>query len=218
MRTKPYKFEDKPTEIWFTGCTHIFHNREFIWQKRGYKSIEDHAKAVQEKINSLVQPHHILFHLGDGFLNSTPQKAKEWLVGLNVHRIYYVTGNHESATGQLYRAAKQDKGIAEGYEVYPLDYLNLTFVGPQVLVAVKNRFMTLTHFPMAVWDSSHHGAWNIHSHNHGSYPESLPEHREFKRLDVGWDVFHRPVSLLEIDEIMARKAVKIVDHHNSHTT
>ncbi len=213
-----YKFAPPATRYWFTGCTHIYHKQPFIWEKRGYKSIMDHAAGVQEIINAFVKATDVLFHLGDGFLNSTADEAQAWFKGINCQSIYYIDGNHESAMKQLYRAAVcQNYNLTE-HDVYPTYFKNLIFCGPKVEMGIENRMITLSHFPHAVWNKSHHGAWNLHSHCHGSFAESLPYHDVGKRLDVGWDVFKRPVNLIEIDEIMARKKISVVDHHNSSTT
>lgn len=205
------------SQIWFTGCTHIFHKQPFIWEKRGYRSIEDHAYAVKVAINSCVRQGDTLIHLGDGFLNSTPEEVSQWLGGIYCENIYYIWGNHESSMSKLYRESANL--VVQTGEVYPCRYRNVTFLGAQVEVSLDEcQHAVLSHFPLAIWNRSHHGSWNIHSHCHGTFAGSLPQSKKGKRLDVGWDVFRRPVNYSEIRTIMSQKSPEILDHHDSSTT
>jgi hypothetical protein len=43
-------------------------------------------------------------------------------------------------------------------------------------------------------------------HSHGKCEESRPEHKEFKILDCGWDIHHKPLTMKEIQEIMDTKS------------
>ncbi len=215
---RAHKFKHIPkNKIWFTGCTHIYHDKEFIWKARKQASIESHAQWILDTINETVKEDDTLFHLGDGFLTCTPMQVDEWLKKVRCKTIYYISGNHESQTGNCYDGERTALGL-DKYEIYPIQHLNVIFLGPYVEASMGKRVMTLSHFPQLIWNKSHHGAWNIHSHCHGSLAQSLPYHEKAKRLDVGWDVFSRPVSFTEVDEIMARKEVEILDHHNSQTT
>ena len=50
---KTLKFNDtNQCKLWVTGCLHGFHRREFIWQKRGYKSPQEHIEGLISIINS----------------------------------------------------------------------------------------------------------------------------------------------------------------------
>jgi hypothetical protein len=75
------------------------------------------------------------------------------------------------------------------------------------------------HYPLAVWNESHHGSWMIHSHSHGSYGAGLPTTLDQgKILDVGWDVFNKPVDFFEVKDIMDKKEKIYKDHHNEETS
>ena len=56
--------------IYFTSDWHLAHNKEFIYKKRGFNSIEDHDKAIFENLKML-QPGDILYNLGDVCLPKT---------------------------------------------------------------------------------------------------------------------------------------------------
>jgi calcineurin-like phosphoesterase family protein len=217
---KPIKFEQTETQkIYFWGCTHVFHKKDFIWQKRGYSSMEEHAEAIRNKINSTCTEHDILFHLGDGFLNSSIEQVEPYLHSLKP-KIQYILGNHESSITKLYRKYRDYQyghliNFNENTEIYPLTYKSITFWGNYLECYINKREFVLSHFPFKVFNSSARGALHCHSHCHGGLPSSLPDAKEGLILDVGVDVFsERPVSLDKVLEIMDKKEVKHFDDHH----
>lgn len=217
---KPIKFEQTETQkIYFWGCTHVFHKKDFIWQKRGYSSMEEHAEAIRNKINSTCTEHDILFHLGDGFLNSSIEQVEPYLHSLKP-KIQYILGNHESSITKLYRKYRDYQyghliNFNENTEIYPLTYKSITFWGNYLECYINKREFVLSHFPFKVFNSSARGALHCHSHCHGELPSSLPDAKEGLILDVGVDVFsERPVSLDKVLEIMDKKEVKHFDDHH----
>lgn len=204
-----------PENIFFTGCLHIFHKQEFIWKARGHDSVDSHAKGVLAKINEVVGYNDILFILGDTFLNAPDTDVcYEWLRGIKCNNVYIQFGNHNAGISSLCKRAWGD-----GPETYPIEILPGKYVmGHYIEAEIDRKNCVLSHFPFAIWNNSHHGSFNLHSHCHGSFVESLPENKCCKRLDVGWDVFAKPISFAEIRKIMNEKDVAVLDHHNSTTT
>ncbi len=72
---------------------------------------------------------------------------------------------------------------------------------------------------MRVWLGSHKGYYHCYGHSHGSL-ESKPWG---KSMDVGIDSAYRlfgeyrPFSLEEVVEILDKRKIEIVDHHNEST-
>jgi calcineurin-like phosphoesterase family protein len=206
-----------------TGCTHLDHKKDFIWKARGFASPEDHANFVCREVADYytANPHAHMIHLGDGFLNSTPERAKAYFARCGI-QTYYIWGNHESPTTLLYNAEVDRIGFKYG-EVYPLTLYPVTFLGYQASFSIEGQLIVANHFPLSVWDESHHGAWMIHSHNHHSYPESHADHLDCKRLDCGVDsclkYFGKPyITFAQLRTIMDRKNTHKVDHHGPETT
>jgi calcineurin-like phosphoesterase family protein len=218
---KQFKFKGANNTIWFTCCPHIFHTKPFIWQKRGYNSFEEHANDIVHIINSYVKKDDTLFVLGDGFLNSTEEQVKKWWKRINCDNIKYVFGNHEGSMKKIYKQeiinkhAKPER--SDDYlfyiEIYPLKVCDdkVEILGNYVEANINNKDISL------IWNNSQHGSWNLHSHNHGSYKESLPDFPLYRRLDCGWDVFKRPINFQEILNIMAKKQIAQLDHHDAQT-
>jgi calcineurin-like phosphoesterase family protein len=216
---KTLKLKGDESKIFFSGCLHIFHKQPFIWQKRGYSSPEEHAWKVLEKINETVGGDDTLFLLGDTFLNvPIINDAKDWLNRINCQNLIILYGNHNAGISQLCK--EQWDYYNNGTEYYPVVVasFNKKVYGHYLEVEINDKLCALSHFPLAIWNKSHHGSWNVHSHNHGTFNESLPTDLTCKRLDCGWDVFARPVSFKEIREIMSKKKIAILDHHNNQTT
>jgi calcineurin-like phosphoesterase family protein len=63
---------------------------------------------------------------------------------------------------------------------------------------------------MKVWNKSHHGAWHLYGHSHGSLPDDINS----LSFDVGVDSHdYKPISYEEVKRIMKKKIFKPLDHH-----
>jgi hypothetical protein len=217
---KPLKL---PNNTIFVGCSHLDHKQPFLWQKRGFPSPEAHADYICDEIAVYycANPTAVMVHLGDGFLNSTPERARAYFARWTIPT-YYLWGNHEGPSFQLYKAALLARGMQPGEEVYPTKIDNVTFLGTEATLSIDKQHIVACHFPLAIWNQSHHAVWHVHSHCHGSYPESLPNHLDLKRLECGVEVCMQTVgkpyiTFAQIKTIMDRKKVHKVDHHDSQT-
>lgn len=213
-----------PTNTIFVGCTHLDHNKEFIWGVRGFTSVEQHNDFIVKEIVEYAKanPSATIVHLGDGFLNSTPERVTEYFRRLELP-IYYIWGNHEGPTKQLYKKDIVESGYDYRMEIYPWSIDNVTFLGNQATFSIDKQSIFGHHFPLAVWNKSHHGIWHVHSHNHHTFPESHREYLHAKRLDVGVDsclkYFSKPyITFSQLKKIMDNKNIHKVDHHGSTTT
>jgi len=213
------KFEHtEDSKVYFWGCPHVFHQQEFIWQKRGYSSVIEHAKAIKTKINTTCTEKDKLILLGDGFLNSNPDQVQDFLFSLKP-TIYYLWGNHESSTTKLYRKYLEYQygkliELNKITEIYPLHYKNLVFCGNYLECIINKEYCVVGHYPISIFNWMKHGSLNICSHSHGNYKKSSPSNKEIKQLDVGVDVFpNNPIAFDEILVIMNKKSIPKLDHH-----
>lgn len=145
---------------YFIADTHIGHNRDFIYKQRGFNTIEAHDEALLDGINYTVRQTDTLYLLGDvawvdpvKFLNSI------WC-----QNIYIIKGNHDD---ELYSLNQQKK------------FINATLLGEIADIKINGNKITLSHFPLISWQSSHYNALNIHGHVHG---KKLPI--KGKQIDV----------------------------------
>jgi len=189
--------------IYFLGCPHIGHiniTGESIsqWESgyRDFNSVEEMNNAIFSSINSTVKQDDDFYLLGD-FAFGDRKRIPEYVSRINCKNIYFIKGNH-------------DHGIEKYSDcfVWIKDYYEFYY---------NKTLFCLFHFPIAVWNGSHKGSINICSHSHGSFYPSRPESNNGKLLDVGWDVFRKPVSIEEVLDIMSTKKIAFLDHHDKNT-
>lgn len=78
--------------IFFTSDTHFSHNQSFIYESRGFTSIDEMNEAIVERWNSIVNEEDIVYHLGDVLMGNYDVSI---LKRLNGH-INLIQGNHDS--------------------------------------------------------------------------------------------------------------------------
>ena len=83
--------------IYCTSDWHFNHNKSFIYQPRGFSSIEEMNQTIIEKHNSIVKPDDIVYCLGDCCLGGSREdilkENKKIIEKLN-GQINIIRGNH----------------------------------------------------------------------------------------------------------------------------
>lgn len=141
--------------------------------------------------NKKVHPTDAVYFLGDfcWFNQNSNVDPAYWRSQLN-GRIFFIRGNH-------------DKHI-EKYED------QFIWIKDMHQIVVQGQEITLCHYSMRTWNKSHHAAWQLFGHSHGS----LPDDPNSLSIDVGVDCHgYAPISFEEIKAIMAKKTWKPIDHH-----
>lgn len=137
--------------------------------------------------NGIVGHSDVVYHLGD-FCLSDLSYGQSVFNRLNGQK-NLIAGNHDKTSRQI-------KGwgfIKDYYEFY-----------------VGKQFIVLSHYAMRVWNKSHHGAWMLWGHSHGS----LSDDPNALSFDVGVDCHdYRPLSYDDVARVMTKKTWKPVDHH-----
>ena len=215
-------------KVYWVSDTHLNHNPKWkvpLWEARGHKSSKDHTDFIINKINEVVRPNDILFHLGDFCLNTSESEFEEFLVRIQCQNIYYLWGNHNSRIFEAYKREVRTwltpvnglysiGNLCLEMEVYPFRYKNIVFLGNYAEVAVDGHYFVAAHYPIHVWNYLKNGAKMICGHSHYGLPFSQSENLDAKILDVGWDGFGRPLSTEEVLAIMNKKKVFVTgDHH-----
>jgi len=154
--------------IYLTADTHIGHRNIISHCGRKFTSVEEMDEAILRCINDIVGVDDWLIHLGDIGWRGTDLAA---ITGkIRCKRISLVRGNHDDR--------KAVKKLTDRF--YSVDDL---------LYWKQNRQKyVMCHYPFHSWKR---GAVHFHGHCHGTLA-SKPW-----RLDVGWDVWGRPISLEE---------------------
>ena len=177
----------------FTSDLHLGHKK--IAEYSGYPHVDLMNLAIIQAPLDVRQPNDDLYILGDlSFCNADiTNKFLSRLKGIN---LYLILGNHDNE--------KLIKKISHHF-VWIKDYYHMKIKDED-----KNQHLILFHYPMLTWDRAHYGTWQIHGHCHGS----LFDDHESTRIDVGWDVWCRPIAFEDIKRYMWSRDYKVVDHHH----
>lgn len=82
--------------IYLTSDLHFCHSKSFIYEPRGFTSIEEHNEAIIKNFNSIIKPEDELYILGDLMLCDN-ERGLEYLRQLNGNK-HFVRGNHDAST------------------------------------------------------------------------------------------------------------------------
>ena len=82
------------SEIFFTSDTHFGHEKSFLFEPRGFSSVEEMNETIIENWNKTVKPGDIVYHLGDTMLNDNTY-GLECFKRLN-GQIFLIYGNHDT--------------------------------------------------------------------------------------------------------------------------
>lgn len=138
--------------IWFTSDLHFCHNKEFLFQPRGFNTVEDMNEAIVQNWNSIVTPFDDIYVLGDLMLNDN-EKGIELLNSLKGN-IHVILGNHDTDTRiNLYNNCSN---------ISKIEYVTILKYG-------KYRFY-LSHYPTITSnvDEKHFSQhlFNLYGHTH----------------------------------------------------
>ena len=210
--------ETPEQKVWVTSDPHLLHEGPRggtpLWESRGYNSPRHMTQQIVDTTNELVRENDILFMLGDLCLNADMNQLNMYLDMLRCQNFYCLWGNHNNPhEKQIYRPERDKLTLEPVQEVYPVRYKNMVYVGNYVEAVVNHQVIIMCHYPFMSWDKLGHGAWMLCGHEHGNLPDTRPESQYGKILDVGWDLYNKPLSFDDLKRIMDKKPIRRVGHH-----
>jgi calcineurin-like phosphoesterase family protein len=208
---------------WLESDTHYYHPNIILHCKRPYIRLDGgevdrgtdgrlswrtkeigrvRAREMTEDLirdhNELVKPEDLVYHLGDFSFGGTKEVA-QLLRRLNGN-YRFIWGNHDKAL----------KDFSSIIDYYPDLQFRVKFLGNMAEVEIEDKTVVLNHYAMRVWNKSHHDAWHLYGHSHGTLPDD-PNSLSF---DVGIDCHqYKPISFDTVRKIMAKKTYTPIDHH-----
>ena len=163
--------------IFITSDPHFDHNQPFIYDARGYSSVEEMNKEQLRKFNETVGPEDDVYICGDLMLGGS-EAGKSWVSQLN-GRIHIILGNHDT------NARK------EFYESLP----QVVEVVYATMIKAAGRYWYLSHYPTMTanfgelkgqpinlaghthstdkWENIKTGTYNISVDAHDGYPVNI---------------------------------------------
>ena len=114
------------SNTWVTSDLHIGHDRAFIYEARGFGSIEEHDRALVDNWNELVKPDDTVYVLGDIMIKHNSED-NDFSYGLSVLQklngnLIIIRGNHDTLNRiEKYRGCSNvvSAGDAALYLNYP---------------------------------------------------------------------------------------------------
>ena len=83
-------------EIYFSSDLHFCHNKSFLYEPRGFSSVEEMNEAIVNNWNKIVKPEDTVYLLGDVILNDV-ETGYQCLNALSGY-INIILGNHDGKT------------------------------------------------------------------------------------------------------------------------
>lgn len=178
-------------DLYVTADLHFNHKGIIYHCGRPHESVREMNEAIIEAWNSTVPRRADIYVLGDFGFDQRGDRHTTQELGALFDRLegnkHLVIGNHDEANPAV---------------------LKLPWKTQSHLVSLKRNGLRAVacHYPLLTWKHAHRGWKMLHGHSHGTL-----RHRHGGRLDVGWDVFGRPLTLTEACE--AAGEYEPVDHH-----
>lgn len=140
---------DYKMAIWLTSDFHFGHEKEFVWERRGFSGWEEAAEEIIENYNLLINDEDIVYILGDCMLKND-EFGIQCLKELN-GRKFLAIGNHDTdARIERFKIENIFEDIQVGYRMR----------------SGKFSFW-LTHYPMMMGNyKDKHPVWNLSGHTH----------------------------------------------------
>ena len=140
--------------IYFSSDWHIGHNKSFLYEPRGFSSIEEHDKEVLKRCNEIVKPDDELWLLGDLAMSNNETEWDMIYKSLLCQNVYFLQGNHDSINK-----------IERYKNIYNFTHFGYVYI----MKYSKRRIFYLSHYPTIVgnYEDGKPSMWNISGHVHG---------------------------------------------------
>ena len=135
-------------DVWFTSDWHFGHDKPFIFDPRGFTSVEEMNNELLRRHNSAVSPEDHVYVLGDLIMGDAANI--KWVERMN-GRLHIVLGNHDTPARET------------AYRNLP----NAIEVVDATKVKYGKWIFYCTHWPARVGNfEERHKFANIHGHTH----------------------------------------------------
>lgn len=190
--------------IFFTSDLHFCHDKDFVWEDRGFNSVEEMNAAIVENWNKTVYPDDDVYVLGDLTLGDTEEGIR--LISKLNGYLHIIRGNHDT-----------DKKV-ERY----LELPNVVNVQYADVLKYKKALFWLSHYPTITANYDDELPWakhlvNLFGHTHQISPfyEVMKHAGENPYMyNVGMDAHDcTPVSIDEIIEDIKKKKEELANEN-----
>jgi calcineurin-like phosphoesterase family protein len=187
---------------YFTSDHHFGHTNMIGFADRPYTSEREMNNDMIDKWNETIGHFDVVYHLGDLTLGEESDAAYYFRKLNGRIKILACHRHHDrrwlpASFGPSCFISKTGFPVEILPPMVVLDYSQYSAEGDE---GQYSRGVVLSHYPLAVWDRKHYGAYHLHGHSHGNYRPANPLELS---MDVGVDCHgFRPVSILEVHNMM----------------
>ena len=183
--------------VFFTSDLHLCHDKDFVWQARGFTSVDEMNAEIIKRWNEVVYPDDDVYVLGDLILGNVEEGLK-LIAKLNGY-LHIIRGNHDTDT----KASRY------------LELPNVVSVEFATVYKYKKAIFWLSHYPTVTANYDDDKPWAQHlvclfGHTHQVSPfyEVIKHAGENPYMyNVGMDAHNcTPISIEKImDDIRNKK-------------
>ena len=140
--------------MYFTSDTHFNHDRAFVYEPRGFNSIEEMNETIIANWNNIVTDEDDIYVLGDFFLGTDLEFVSNTLNKLS-GRIHLIIGNHDTPT--KIKIYNNHPKIIDVQYAYQIKY--------------KKRIFYMSHYPTltaSLESDCHRCIYNLFGHTHSN--------------------------------------------------
>lgn len=182
-------------QIYFSSDLHFGHNKDFMYEPRGFQSIEEHDEIIIKNWNEIVKPEDKVYILGDLMLNDT-DAGIEKVNQLNGRKII-ILGNHDTPI-RIERYREELNDIIDIMYAYQFKY--------------NKHYIYLSHYPTITANYDDDKPWAKHLINlfgHTHQKEKFYNNNPYM-YNVGLDANNnKPISINEILERIKEKKMEM---------
>lgn len=208
-------FKLKGEKVVFMSDLHINHDRDFIYEPRGFSSSHEHRDFIFDNWRKNIDNDTVVINLGDVcFRDQNGDIFFKHVSTLPCKQHLIVFGNHNSGVKQF--LASEEMVAARPH---------VKHLGHYALCKIDSLIAALFHFPILIPDSSSKGSVCISGHSHGNCSFTNPNRSDFGKLgkiiDVGVECALEYTkrerfffTLEEILDITSKVRFRGLDHHS----
>lgn len=173
---------------------HLGHNKEFIWEKRGFSSATEHDNYMMKCLEP-VDENSTTISLGDITYRCDQQQRIQLSVRMRMlakaRRFCCISGNHDlKFLNQEFHATMATHDVVR--------------LGDMAMLRdSSNQLVVISHYPFLEWPGRFRGSLHLHGHCHGNLDPSLTT---AGRMDCSVDC------LMQIFGTPAVKVSSIIDY------
>jgi len=224
----------KSENVLFLGCAHIGHDKPFILEPRGFKTVEESNEKFIERWNEVADENTIAFNLGDFLFGCSGKEGYlQILDRMNFKEIYCMPGNHCAGYKQLLKHCSDECNEgAWSPDAYKFENGKMVHLVPNYLEIIAGdgpgndkMNIVLSHFPIVAFNGQGSGSCMLYSHCHNSLRHSelgriyedkcrVLEVSVERAIEINNGL---PFSLKDIRRIMKNKQINSPSHHSGKT-